>query len=143
MRYPAGITTYQYDRRGRLITETQAFHDMGAYTTTLEYDTLDRVVTIGYPDGERLTQTYNLRGLPDRLYNDTSEVLVAQTIYNTLKQIESIGLGNGLAMDYEYYTAAQKNNNLKRVHIPGLLDLSYTYDNTVALFNQRALSRLI
>jgi RHS repeat-associated protein len=102
---------------------------MGAYTTTLEYDTLDRVVTIGYPDGERLTQTYNLRGLPDRLYNDTSEVLVAQTIYNTLKQIESIGLGNGLAMDYEYYTAAQKNNNLKRVHIPGLLDLSYTYDN--------------
>ena len=59
----SGSTTWTYDQRGRVTGQTQTILGT-AYTTQWRYDTLDRPVTLTYPDGEVLTTSYGAHGLP-------------------------------------------------------------------------------
>ncbi|MCL4371209.1 MAG: hypothetical protein M1380_09925, partial [Chloroflexi bacterium] len=55
----SGSAGYRYDERGRLTSEAKTITGAGTYTTSYSYDSLDRVVTTAYPDGEAVTNTYN------------------------------------------------------------------------------------
>jgi len=59
-----GVTTWRYDARGRVLTETRTLTSIGTFTTGWGYDAAGRVVRQVYPDGEVVTTAYNLRGLP-------------------------------------------------------------------------------
>ena len=59
----SGSTSWTYDQRGRVTGQTQTILGT-AYTTQWRYDTLDRPVTLTYPDGEVLTTAYGAHGLP-------------------------------------------------------------------------------
>ncbi|MFQ6102206.1 MAG: PKD domain-containing protein, partial [Anaerolineae bacterium] len=138
---PGGSTSYTYDARGRVTQETRTFAGLGDYVTAYTYDALDRVVTMTYPDGEVVEQSYDSRGLPDTLSSSLGETFVSGTTYNPLGQMTQMGLGNGLSVSHDYYTARQGNNRLRQILIPGLLDLSYSYDdvgNVTSIVDHRA-----
>ncbi len=98
----AGSTTYRYDSRGRLI-QTDRTIDSTEYTTGFLYDAGDRLVSVTYPTGEVVTQTYNGRGLPETLSGSVAGSLVADTTYNTMGQISRIDLGSGAFDTFAYY----------------------------------------
>jgi RHS repeat-associated protein len=97
-----GTNSYKYDTRGRLVEEKRTV-DSVDYTTGYTYDGLDRAVTVTYPTGETVTNTYNGRGLPNTVSGSTAGSLVTSTLYNQLGAITEISLGNGVKTTYGYY----------------------------------------
>ncbi|HDQ74236.1 MAG TPA: RHS repeat protein, partial [Chloroflexi bacterium] len=129
--YPGGSVDYAYDERGRVTREVRAFHGLETYTTTYTYDTLDRVATMTYPDGEVVTQTYDEGGMPDGLISSAGETLVHGTIYNPAGQITELRFGNGLATTYAYDALNLRLQSLKTgdpLYPDSRESLAYTYD---------------
>ncbi len=131
MQDPSGSTAYHYeDARGRLTREVK--HIEGApqdYVTRYTYDDLDRVRTMTYPDGEVVTNTYDARGMLERVSSSWGGDITSGIAYNALGQEVLKRVGNGVETIYEYYTAQEGNNRLRSLCTGDhLLDLSYTYD---------------
>ena len=102
----SGNTTYTYDARARLITETRNINTGSnnfTYTTAYAYDSADRITSILYPTGENVTQSYSARGLPNSLSGNVSGTLVTGMNYNSLGEPTEIDLGNGLKTTYSYW----------------------------------------
>ncbi|MGC8947589.1 MAG: hypothetical protein ACP5N6_15740, partial [Anaerolineae bacterium] len=119
-----GVTTWQYDARGRVLTETRTLTDIGAFTTGWGYDAADRVVRQVYPDGEVVNTAYNLRGLPTAVAGQNT--YLAAATYNALGQPLQQAWGNGRATLYAYHP---QNFRLVQLAVSGnLLDLRYGYD---------------
>ncbi len=97
----AGTVAYKYDTRGRMIREDRVIFGT-TYTTQYTYDGLDRVLTVTYPTGEVVTQTYSGRGLPDTL-TAGSTTLVSSATYNQLGQVSTINLGNSVITEFYYH----------------------------------------
>jgi YD repeat-containing protein len=58
-----GNTTWSYDVRGRVISETRALEGgLGSYVTRWAYDAGDRVNVVAYPTGEVVYTQYDARG---------------------------------------------------------------------------------
>ena len=74
---------YRYDAGGNVVEQraTRAVDPFGkgwtdptaSWTTSWDYDSLGRVLSTTYPDGERLTTGYDLGGRPDRLASATPQ----------------------------------------------------------------------
>ncbi len=128
-----GRTTWAYDARGRVVTETRALTDgLGTYVTGWTYDAADRVVAIRYPGGEIVHNTYDLRGLLTGVTGEIGEALwayLAEAAYNAAGQVVHERWGNGLETSYTY---REDNLRLTRLHLSGaggaLLDFRYGYD---------------
>ena len=114
----AGPTTYTYDARGRL---TSATNDQG--TTSLAYDTADRVTQIDYPTGKSLFYTYNDAGLRASM-SDGGD-------YNVFYDYDALGRLTGLRdedsqiVSYEYDGAG---NLVREENGNGTVSL-FTYDD--------------
>ncbi|MCL4532070.1 MAG: hypothetical protein M1582_02585 [Actinobacteria bacterium] len=99
----------------------------GCWATTKynsRYDSLDRVVTTAYPDGEAVTNTYNAATYLQQV-SGTSTYASGLT-YNASGQPTGMGLGNGLSTAYGYDTRqrlASINTGSGAVQ-----DLAYGYD---------------
>ena len=99
----SGNTTWTYDERGRVTKEVKAINGGGSFTTQYTYDSMDRVVTTTYPDGEVVRSTYNAAGQPATLRSDTySYNYVNSASYNALGQTTEMKLGNGTLMRWGY-----------------------------------------
>ena len=119
-----GVTTWRYDARGRVLTETRALTGIGTFTTAWGYDAAGRVVRQVYPDGEVVNTTYNLRGLPTAVAGQSSYLTGAT--YNALGQPLQQMWGNTRVTTYAYHP---QNLRLTQLQVSGnLLDLRYGYD---------------
>lgn len=113
----AGPTTYTYDARGRL---TSATNDQG--TTSLTYDSADRVTQIDYPTGKSLFYTYNDAGLRASMSDGED--------YNVFYDYDALGRLTGLRDEdsqivaYEYDGAG---NLVREENGNGTVSL-FTYD---------------
>ncbi|WP_299484140.1 Ig-like domain-containing protein [uncultured Roseibium sp.] len=113
----AGPTSYTYDTRGRL---TSATNDQG--TTSLGYDSADRVTQIDYPTGKSLIYTYNEAGLRASM-SDGGD-------YNVFYEYDALGRLTGLRdedsqiVTYEYDGAG---NLVKETNGNGTVS-EFTYD---------------
>ena len=96
----SGSTTWAYDQRGRVTGQTQTILGT-AYTTGWSYDTLDRPVTLTYPDGEVLTTTYGAHGRPLSAVGTHSYVTGAT--YSDQRQPLGWTYGNGTTAQFDYY----------------------------------------
>ena len=124
---------YTYDDRGRVSAET-VWIDGSSYETAYTYDAADRLLTTTYPDGEEVTATWNMQGLPETMSSDYPQTYVSQAEYNALSQMELLDFGplGGGQTDYTYYTPEESNNRLERIQVAGTqasFDLSYAYDS--------------
>ena len=113
-------SSYDYDQRYRVLNETMAMDGTG-YTTSYEYDSMDRPTTITYPDGNSVNLTYNAQTLLESV-----EGVVDNLDYNARNQITTKELSNGVVTSYTY--DAEKLL-LDRIYTESLQDLNYDFDN--------------
>ena len=80
-----GMDSYQYDGRLRKIRETRTM-DGQTWTTGYAYDSMDRLVSQTYPDGEVGYYPYNIREKLAAVQRG-SQTLLSGMIYNAAGQL--------------------------------------------------------
>ncbi len=126
--YGIGHTAFSYDDRGR-VSKIQKVIDGTVYVTQSTYDSMDRLRTLTYPDGEVVYYTYSsASGLLKTVIG--SNHYLSNTTYNALGQITLLTSGNNAYTQYEYYST---NFRLYKINTTGpkgvIQNLTYSYDN--------------
>jgi RHS repeat-associated protein len=126
----SGWTTWAYDLRGRVISETRSISGAGAFTTQYGYDGLDRVITTTYPTGEVVTQTYNSLGAVENVRSTSAtgpfnQWYVSNLDYHANGSLALMQLGNGVDTTYTYFPL---NFRLQRLQIGNAQAFNYGYD---------------
>jgi YD repeat-containing protein len=104
-----------YDARGRVEWTVKRVPDpvlnsnlnsttsiLVSYQTALQYDSLDRLTRLIYPDNDEVTYAYNARGLLDSISGGPSGHILAGVGYLPSAQQERVDYGNGVRTTYEY-----------------------------------------
>ena len=136
--YPDGAESFNYDAKGRQIAVTQT---IGGYSRTqsMTYDSMDRLVTTTYPDGEVVQSVYNRSGNLKALDGDLTYVNgIDYTAYGKISRIQ---YGNGVQTVYNYYDEAGEYDSsadtfhsyrLKQIRVSknggDIFNLGYEYD---------------
>jgi len=115
-----GSVSYLYDQRLRKIQEARTMDAM-TWTTAWAYDSLDRMLSMTYPDGEAVHFTYNAQGKLDGIPG-----IVTGMDYNAAGQTTVKNYANGKSTSYTY---DNKNLRLTKRAASGIQGLSYTYDS--------------
>ena len=129
---PSGSTTFSYDQRGR---NTQVDKVIGGntFTNQTSYDSLNRVVTKTYTDGEVVQNTYDAGGMLSKVHSNTyNQDYLTGSIYNPMGRVLSRTYGNGLVTSYDYYDDPSKGPTSFRllgISTPGLQKFNYIYDD--------------
>ena len=136
--HPDGAESYNYDARGRQTSITQT---IGGHSRTqnMTYDSMDRVLTTTYPDGEVVQSVYNQSGNLNNLSGNMTYVNGID--YTPYGKISKIQYGNGVQMVYNYYDQAGEYDNsagtyhsyrLKQIQVSkaggDIFNLGYEYD---------------
>ncbi len=106
-----------------------------SYRTAFEYDSMDRVTRLIYPDNDEVTYRYNARSLLEIITGGPSGSILSGVGYLPSSQQERINYGNGVRTTYAY----DKRARLTRLNTlapptggsqgEGLIDFAYTFDN--------------
>ncbi len=116
-----------------------------SYKTAFEYDSLDRVTRMIYPDNDEVTYRYNARGLLEGITGGPSGHILSGISYLPSAQQARIDYGNGVRTTYDY-DARQRLKRLFTRHTSLNTELvHFTYDldpvsNIDAIHDQRPAS---
>ncbi|MCX7110799.1 MAG: FG-GAP-like repeat-containing protein [Proteobacteria bacterium] len=132
----AGSESYAYDARGRITRQTRQLDGL-QFSTGMDYDALDRLTGLTYPDRSRVEYRYNamnkLESVPGYVNNID---------YTPTGQKVVFEYANGVQSTYAYDTR-QRMNRLSSQKIGlALQDLAYSYDqsnNISHIADQRSL----
>lgn len=103
-----------------------------AYRTAFEYDSMDRVTRMVYPDNDEVKYQYNARSLLDGISGGPTGNILSGLGYLPSAQLEGINYGNGVRTTYAYDNRARLTTldtrhstlNTELVHF------GYAFDNT-------------
>jgi len=128
----SGSTEFFYDKLGREIESIKTVQST-EYRVRREYDSLDRLSKLTYPDGESVQYAYDANsGLLESIRSTLSAIRYIDAItYNAQGQIKVIKYGNGTETDYTYGQDLRLSNILTRTLNPvpfTLQDLNYIFD---------------
>jgi RHS repeat-associated protein len=134
----AGEHHTSYDNRARITWTMRSLRDprseqLSGYQTQMEYDAMDRVVAVLYPDGDRVDYAYNERGLMESisggaLANDGGQdVVVNGRSYAPNGQRLTYVFGNGNSSIYGHDTR-KRLTSIRTVDAERNTLLNYTYD---------------
>jgi RHS repeat-associated protein len=98
-----------------------AMSDPDMSNWSYEYDSMDRVTKITYPDGAGVNLTYNAQTLLESV-----EGVIDNLDYNARGQLTTKELSNGVVTTYTYDT---EKLLLDRIYTANLQDLNYDFDN--------------
>ncbi|MDO8662670.1 MAG: RHS repeat-associated core domain-containing protein [Candidatus Omnitrophota bacterium] len=136
----SGSTEFFYDKLGREVKSIKSLRGTeGAgtisYTVQREYDVLDRLTKLTYPDGEAVNYTYDTNsGLLKSLRGTagTEAISYVQNMsYNAKGQSTNILYGNNVQTTYTYGQDLRLAN-ISTIHSPSstiLQNLDYTFDH--------------
>jgi YD repeat-containing protein len=118
--------TYEYDQRLRKIQERVEMEDPSMqriifWTTRWSYDSMDRVTSQTYPDGQTVTFNYNAQGKLDNIPG-----IITGIDYNASGQVTQKNYANGKSTTYAYHPS---NLRLTSLATSGIQNFTYTYDN--------------
>ena len=85
-----------------------------AYKTAFEYDSLDRVTRMIYPDNDEVTYRYNARNLLEGISGGPSGHILSDVAYLPSAQQERIDYGNGVRTTYDYDARGRLNRLFTR-----------------------------
>ncbi len=123
----AGFT---YDELGREIQSTKVINNT-TYKVTRQYDALNRLKQLQYPDTAQIKYLYNQAGQVVSVIDAASNYQYVKSIdYNATGQMTQIQYGNGVTTAYTYDPVSFR---LKRIYTANtaakkLQDLTYEYD---------------
>ncbi len=122
-----GMDRYTYDARLRKTREDRTM-DGQTWTTTYAYDSMDRLVSQTYPDGEIVQYSYNSR---DKLASIQrgSQTLLSGLAYNAAGQLTQKTYGNSWITAYTYDADNLRLTNIATTKASATLqNLNYTHD---------------
>ncbi|MFH1231474.1 MAG: RHS repeat-associated core domain-containing protein [Planctomycetota bacterium] len=149
----SGSSEFFYDKLGREIKSIKTINTsevaaglLGggigytAYAVQREYDILDRLTKLTYPDGEVVQYVYDIHsGLLEKVFSTLSSSLlipryyVEDITYNAKGQIKTIKYGNGVSTDYTYGQDLRLSRilttNFRTGQALSLQDLNYNFDH--------------
>lgn len=130
-----------YDERGRAEWVVKKIRTssgvMASFKTTNEFDSMDRVTRLTYPDNTHVEYTYNARGLLESIPG-----IVPVVSYNSAAELERIDYQNGIVTSYgfDHRLRLARIHSRRSVDNINLIDLNYSYDgglNIVAINDLR------
>jgi YD repeat-containing protein len=103
-----------------------------AYRTSFEYDSLDRLTRLVYPDNDEVRYEYNERNLLSRIVGGPSGSVISNLVYWPSDQQQQIDYGNGVRTQYDY-DARLRLTSLLTVSQPSslnnqLIHFAYSFD---------------
>lgn len=134
-----------YDARGRVEWTIKRIPDpvlsadlkpetavLVSYKTAFEYDSLDRMTRMVYPDNDEVRYEYNARGLPEGITGGPSGHILSGLSYLPGGQQQQINYGNGVRTSY-VYDERLRLTNLLTISQPlslslQLIHFGYTFD---------------
>ena len=130
-----GTTQFGYDHRGNMTQRSQSVGSAAAASLTYAYDLADRIVEISYPSGRQVRYNRDIKGRVSGVETRSSPsaawvTLAGNMTYQPFGAVESMSLGNGLAVTSE----RGLDGRLKRRRLTSvttgtaLSDLSYIHD---------------
>ena len=131
---PAGEQFHSYDERGRNVWTVKRIPDVQSktlvsYKTAMDYDSLDRVTDLTYPDGDRIGKGYNNRGLLDNISGGSTGSIVSSIQYKASGQLLHYQYGNGSITDLDYDPRLRMSSlQTDGPTSASLLDYGYTLD---------------
>ena len=130
---PSGETHRSYDARGRTEWQVKGIRHpqtgkLVPYASALGYDSLDRVTSFAYPDNDRISFSYNPRGLLEAV-GSRAIVVLTNLDYAPSGQLARMHYGNGVSTAYEYDDRLRLNrlNTMDAERSP-LLSYVYHFD---------------
>ena len=87
-------TEFYYDKLGRETKSTKTING-SSYTVWREYDFLNRLTALTYPDNTKLNYQYSNQGVTKITNAATSRVYLKSVSYNAQGQITNLEYGNG------------------------------------------------
>ena len=131
----SGSTSYSYDTRGRLLSQTKII-DTETYTSSWTYNSADNPVTMTYPDGEVLTYDYDSQGNLQSIVNGDSFTYLENMLYDEAGRISEMDIGADiLEKNFNYYSWSNSTMggslaNMTAAQVGGstLQDIDYSYD---------------
>jgi RHS repeat-associated protein len=133
----SGAEVLSCDNRGRTAWKIKRVPDPAngapvSYQSAYQYDALDRVTQLTYPDGDRIGYGYNSRGLPANITGGPSGFIISDLTHIATGQLASCQYGNGFVTSYQY-DPRQRLRALNTDHSTlntQLISFSYTFDGT-------------
>jgi RHS repeat-associated protein len=125
MSYGTDNTSWAYDERGRVTSETKVILGQ-PFTTGWTYNSADLPVTMTYPDDEEVTSTYLPQMALDTLTGDGGYITDSQ--YDSAGRLRSQSFGNGVTQAHTYNNWNTQGGRLQEITAGTLQDLSYSYD---------------
>lgn len=97
----SGEEIISYDERGRTAWTVKRIKDAedqtNAFTTAMDYDSMDRVKRLYYPDSTHVSYQYNTRGLLDQIPG-----IIESMTYYPSGQVDTRTLTNGVTTHYSF-----------------------------------------
>lgn len=132
----SGAQEFKYGRMGEVTEARRTLvipnHGVASFKTNWTYDSWNRLQTMTYPDGEKLTYWYNSGGQLNKLTGNkgTETVYVNDIQYDKFEQRSKVIYGNGTENNYTYNPTMRNLTNLvvKKTNST-LMNNSYTYDD--------------
>ena len=131
-----------YDNRGRIEWLVKRIPDpiflalypgntpLVGYKTAFQYDSLDRLRLLTYPDADQAPYEYNERTLLRRIPGGPNGSILSNLVYQASAQNAQIDYGNGVRTTYDYDSRMRLNR--LHTHHPErgseLIDYSYDFD---------------
>lgn len=103
----SGEEILSYDARGRTGWKIKRVPDprtgvLSSYQSKFQYDSLDRVTRLDYPDGDHVGYGYNARNLPQNITGGPGGFIISHMSYLASGQLDTTTYGNGVETDYAY-----------------------------------------
>jgi hypothetical protein len=116
-----------------------------SYKTAFDYDSLDRVTRMIYPDNDEVTYRYNSRSLLDRIVGGPTSNILSGLSYLPSGQQQRIDYGNGVRTTYDYDARQRMNRLFTRQTTSNVELVHFAYDldpvsNIDAIHDQRPVS---
>ena len=121
--HSSGNDVYFYDQRGNMTQINRTITGYGTKTILMKYDSMGRVVTQTYPDGEVVTNKYDPGSNLDTVKGTSS--YVTNIDYNSWGKVTSLTYGNGKTTIYGF---EYLNGRMTDMDVSGVVDFNYGYD---------------
>lgn len=130
---------YMYDGRGRLYKEKISISGINSKEFYYNYDAMDRLESITYPDGEVVENQFDKGGRINNVFSSLSRDYLLNTVYNEQGKLIENRLGNNTENHYTYY-GSQRNYQLAGINIYDgnqmkKLGYNYMYDSVGNITN--------